>query len=517
IMHGDINLDGKINSTDISLLKRYILGIDVNFTSDNFEAADVNHDGKVNSTDFSYLKRYVLELINVFPADQGDIIYRINSDFNGYNYYFNEKDINVNTGTLSKIIVSQGSSTEGQVYSFLTGDWHSTGTYASVPDGTGIASVNESSQDTLSSQGIVRELVVAHAKAAILAHLANVAGIDNESVSTDDFVMFAKGVEAGIDDNFCFGIGQFMGLRTYYENFYFTAGKLIVDCMSISFFNAAGAASAATALVADAVAVGSLAVAGVAACTGVGITVSAGAAGIAQTSVMASCIFTVTANICKIGLDNSYNKMQETKSKMSSSNMEGSNPTDIANATNSKTKYENAKELGRDANLGHTNLKVGTKEDLTTQSDLYKQSQLSYKEYIQNKMRADKCVASSKFTSNNLNGTKNTPSGKKSYGSNDAPYIENGSYKWCRAEKGTGVPGKENGGYIPRHADSEKKFFEYWRVQIYNKYGNANVEGKLDIHVRYEPCGSCLYAAEQFAIEFPNIKVTITWGGKYFP
>lgn len=63
---GDLNYDDKINSTDYSLLKRYILGL-ITFESQEAEerfikAADINKDGKVNSTDYASLKRIILGL-----------------------------------------------------------------------------------------------------------------------------------------------------------------------------------------------------------------------------------------------------------------------------------------------------------------------------------------------------------------------------------------------------------------------------------------------------------------------
>ncbi|HEX9059438.1 MAG TPA: dockerin type I domain-containing protein [Clostridia bacterium] len=57
-LKGDVNNDGKLNSMDMSSLKRSVLGI---FTS-TFNAinADMNKDGNINSTDYSLLKRAVL-------------------------------------------------------------------------------------------------------------------------------------------------------------------------------------------------------------------------------------------------------------------------------------------------------------------------------------------------------------------------------------------------------------------------------------------------------------------------
>ncbi|HEX9059492.1 MAG TPA: cellulase family glycosylhydrolase, partial [Clostridia bacterium] len=67
IAYGDLNADGKVNSTDYSLLKRHLLGIST-LTGNALKAADVNSDGKINSTDYSLVKRFILGMISVFPA-----------------------------------------------------------------------------------------------------------------------------------------------------------------------------------------------------------------------------------------------------------------------------------------------------------------------------------------------------------------------------------------------------------------------------------------------------------------
>ncbi|HEX9058978.1 MAG TPA: carbohydrate-binding protein [Clostridia bacterium] len=65
--YGDINGDGKINSTDCSALKRYLLtgapAVDV-------KVSDLNGDGQVNSTDYALLKRYILGIITEFPVSK---------------------------------------------------------------------------------------------------------------------------------------------------------------------------------------------------------------------------------------------------------------------------------------------------------------------------------------------------------------------------------------------------------------------------------------------------------------
>ncbi|HHV29096.1 MAG TPA: PKD domain-containing protein [Clostridium sp.] len=64
VLHGDLDNDGKVNSKDLMLLKRYIMGI----TEDvNVAAADVYLDGVVNSTDYTVLWRYLLRIIRVIP------------------------------------------------------------------------------------------------------------------------------------------------------------------------------------------------------------------------------------------------------------------------------------------------------------------------------------------------------------------------------------------------------------------------------------------------------------------
>ncbi|HEX9058972.1 MAG TPA: glycoside hydrolase family 9 protein [Clostridia bacterium] len=57
-LKGDLNDDGKKNSTDYSILKRVILGTWTG--SYNKDNADMNSDGKINSTDLSLLKRDIL-------------------------------------------------------------------------------------------------------------------------------------------------------------------------------------------------------------------------------------------------------------------------------------------------------------------------------------------------------------------------------------------------------------------------------------------------------------------------
>lgn len=58
---GDINGDTKVNSTDLTLLKRYLLKIIDKFPHENgSKAADLNGDSKISSTDLTMLKRHLL-------------------------------------------------------------------------------------------------------------------------------------------------------------------------------------------------------------------------------------------------------------------------------------------------------------------------------------------------------------------------------------------------------------------------------------------------------------------------
>lgn len=67
VTYGDLNTDSKINSTDITLLKRYLLK---KLTDSDIvkEASDLDGDGKINSTDLTLLKRFLLKKIDEFPV-----------------------------------------------------------------------------------------------------------------------------------------------------------------------------------------------------------------------------------------------------------------------------------------------------------------------------------------------------------------------------------------------------------------------------------------------------------------
>ncbi len=71
---GDVNLDGIINTLDLTLMQRYILEIIAKLPYEDIDnlkipIADVNGDGRINSNDYMLMQRYVLEIISEFPVE----------------------------------------------------------------------------------------------------------------------------------------------------------------------------------------------------------------------------------------------------------------------------------------------------------------------------------------------------------------------------------------------------------------------------------------------------------------
>lgn len=57
VIYGDVNGDGKVNGTDVSLLRRYIAGgYDVQI---NLAVADVDQNGRINGADVSLIRRFI--------------------------------------------------------------------------------------------------------------------------------------------------------------------------------------------------------------------------------------------------------------------------------------------------------------------------------------------------------------------------------------------------------------------------------------------------------------------------
>ncbi|HHV30008.1 glycosyl hydrolase family 18 protein [Acetivibrio mesophilus] len=69
-MYGDVNGDGKVNSTDLMFLKRYMLRVISDFPYPGGKRlADLNGDDNINSTDYTILKRYILKTIDSIPIN----------------------------------------------------------------------------------------------------------------------------------------------------------------------------------------------------------------------------------------------------------------------------------------------------------------------------------------------------------------------------------------------------------------------------------------------------------------
>ncbi|NLD48849.1 MAG: family 16 glycosylhydrolase [Clostridiaceae bacterium] len=64
VKRGDVNSDGRVDSTDYAMHRRYLLGIITSFPTNNgLIAADVNQDGRINSTDYALIKRIILGIV----------------------------------------------------------------------------------------------------------------------------------------------------------------------------------------------------------------------------------------------------------------------------------------------------------------------------------------------------------------------------------------------------------------------------------------------------------------------
>ncbi|HPD00169.1 MAG TPA: carbohydrate-binding protein, partial [Acetivibrio sp.] len=69
IIYGDLNDDKSVDSTDVTMMKRFLLKkLDLSETART--NADVNKDGSVDSTDLTLIKRYVLKKIDSFKDFQ---------------------------------------------------------------------------------------------------------------------------------------------------------------------------------------------------------------------------------------------------------------------------------------------------------------------------------------------------------------------------------------------------------------------------------------------------------------
>ncbi len=67
VFYGDLNEDGKINTADYVLAKRYVLGT-LKLEDGIRSRLDVSADHKINVADYVMIKRYVMGSLDSFPA-----------------------------------------------------------------------------------------------------------------------------------------------------------------------------------------------------------------------------------------------------------------------------------------------------------------------------------------------------------------------------------------------------------------------------------------------------------------
>lgn len=72
IINGDVNSDGKVTSTDISIIERHMLGIN-NLSYELTTVADLNKDNIISSSDISILERYLIGSIKVISTIKSTI------------------------------------------------------------------------------------------------------------------------------------------------------------------------------------------------------------------------------------------------------------------------------------------------------------------------------------------------------------------------------------------------------------------------------------------------------------
>lgn len=70
-IYGDLNGDNSLDSTDLTLLKRYLLRKISDFpVEDDLKSADLDGDGEINSTDLTLMKRKILRKLEYFPVEK---------------------------------------------------------------------------------------------------------------------------------------------------------------------------------------------------------------------------------------------------------------------------------------------------------------------------------------------------------------------------------------------------------------------------------------------------------------
>ncbi|MBQ3201720.1 MAG: Ig-like domain-containing protein, partial [Clostridia bacterium] len=66
ILYGDVNFDGRVNTTDANIIRRYCVKL-IDLSAEALVAGDVNLDGKVNVIDANIIRSYAVRLLDSLP------------------------------------------------------------------------------------------------------------------------------------------------------------------------------------------------------------------------------------------------------------------------------------------------------------------------------------------------------------------------------------------------------------------------------------------------------------------
>ena len=58
---GDVNMDGKVNVTDATLIQKYLASI-LDFNNAQCYLADYNNDGKISTSDATEIQKYAVQV-----------------------------------------------------------------------------------------------------------------------------------------------------------------------------------------------------------------------------------------------------------------------------------------------------------------------------------------------------------------------------------------------------------------------------------------------------------------------
>ena len=103
VLYGDVNQDGEVNGKDVTLINRYLAGIE-SFSDVQKKLADVDADGTIDSADVQILSAYNASGYNIELPYVGHTKYKIEMDFDGgsgtiKNAYYNISDVKLSTPT----------------------------------------------------------------------------------------------------------------------------------------------------------------------------------------------------------------------------------------------------------------------------------------------------------------------------------------------------------------------------------------------------------------------------------